>query len=195
MKYEKKVNLKSLICAIIPVISFIAVSTISTYAFYLAGVVGNEDNGDLALKSAQVFAVFNATDSLNVEKMLPGYNGQIEFSVVNTSTEEEAYGNYSLAWDIVTNEIDNESFVYTLEGTSDKDGAPVSEGDTNKLVTVPAARRIPSVSSVIGTGTINTGVAHKYVLKINFLESGTDQNNLQGKKFEGKIVAKGDTQV
>lgn len=195
MKDKKNIKFKYYIYAIIPILSFISVAFLSTYAFYLATVVGNEDNGDVVLKSAQVFAVFNASEKFEVEKMLPGYNGEIEFSIVNTSDTEEAYGNYTLAWDIITNEIDSENFVYTLEGTSEKDGQTVYDSDKNKLIKVTNMRRIPSVSSNIGTGMINTGVTHHYVLKVSFLESGTSQDDLQGKHFEGKIVAKGDPNI
>lgn len=195
MKDKKNIKFKYYIYAIIPILSFISVAFLSTYAFYLATVVGNEDNGDVVLKSAQVFAVFNASEKFEVEKMLPGYNGELEFSIVNTSDTEDAYGNYTLAWDIITNEINSENFVYTLEGTSEKDGQTIYESDKNKLIKVSNMRRIPSVSSNIGTGMINTGVTHHYVLKVSFLESGASQDDLQDKNFEGKIVAKGDPNI
>lgn len=195
MKDRKNINFKYYIYAIVPILSFISVAFLSTYAFYLATVVGNEDNGDVVLKSAQVFAVFNASESFEVEKMLPGYSGEIEFSIVNTSDSEETYGNYTLAWDIITNEINDENFVYTLEGSSEKDGATVYENEKNQIVKVTSMRRIPSASSNIGTGMINTGVTHHYVLKIMFLENGDNQDDLQGRHFEGKIVAKGDPNV
>lgn len=197
MKNEKKTKLKFryYVYAIIPVLSFMSVAFLASYSFYLATVVGNEDNGGVVLKSAKVFAVFNSEEVFDVEKMLPGFNDQVEFSIVNKSDTEDTYGNYTLAWDITTNEINDDNFVYTLEGTSVKDSETVPESEKNKVVNITSMRRVPTVSTNIGTGTINTGVTHRYVLKVSFLESGSEQNALQGKHFEGKIIAKGDPNV
>jgi hypothetical protein len=195
MENKKKSKFKFYIYAIIPLFSFVSVTFMATYAFYLATVVGNEDNGQVITKSAQVYAAFNATDTLNVEKILPGYSGTLEFSIVNTTKEENVYGNYTLAWEIVKNEIDNDSFTYTLTGTSYKGTEVLADSDSNKVVNIVTPRRIPTMSANIGEGIINTGVAHKYVLTVNFAESGTNQDQLQGKNFEGKIIAKGDPNI
>ncbi len=192
---KKNSKLKYYVYAIIPILSFMSVAFLTSYSFYLATVVGNEENGDVILKSSQVFAMFESTDTLDVKKMLPGYSGEIRFSITNTSPEEDLFGNYTLFWDITKNEIDSESFVYTLSGVSEKDGVSVNEDEKNKVVNVNSARRIPTVSGSIGSGMINTGVTHKYVLKIDFRESGNSQNDLQGKEFVGKIVAKGDPNI
>lgn len=192
MENKKKSKLKYYIYAIIPILSFMSVAFLTSYSFYLATIVGNEDNGDVILKSAQVFAMFESKDNLDVDDMLPGYTGEIKFSITNTSSEEDLYGNYSLFWDVVKNEIDDSNFVYTLKGSSMKDGVTVPLDDKNKLVEMSSNTRIPSASQRIGTGMINTGVVHSYVLTVKFLESGDNQNALQGKKFEAKIVAKGE---
>lgn len=197
MKNENnsRLKIKYYVYAIVPILSFISVAFLASYSFYLATVIGNEDNGDVVLKSAQVFAVFNSDEALNIEKMLPGYKSEVEFSIVNTSETDETYGNYTLAWEIAKNDINDDNFVYTLEGKSEKGGSSISESDTNKVVNVTNMRRVPSITTNIGTGTINTGVVHTYVLKISFLETGVNQDTLQGKSFEGKIVAKGDPNV
>lgn len=194
-KKNKKSNLKDIIIAVIPILSFIAVTVGTTYAAYMASVVGNEENGETTLKSARVYAVFNASDSLNMENILPGATGEVKFSIVNTSPEDDLYANYTLAWEIITNEINSENFVYSLEGVSTKGGEVIPASEKNALVTVNGTRRIPSFSNNIGTGTINTGVVHEYTLTIKLLESGISQDELQGKKFEGKVVAKGDPNV
>jgi len=190
MENEKKIKLKYYVYAIVPVLSFIAVAILTSYSFYLATVIGNEDNGEVVLKSADVTAMFNANQNLNVQDIMPGYTGEVEFSIYNSSTEDNLFGNYTLMWDIITNEVNSEDFVYTLEGTSEKDGNSVPESDTNKVVNISSPRRIPTVSANIGTGVINTGVTHKYVLKVTFKETGTSQNDLQGKKFQAKVTAK-----
>lgn len=189
---NNKSKIKFYIYAIIPLISFVSVSFMATYAFYLATVVGNEEYGEVITKSAHVYSVFSADESMEVEKMLPGYTNSVEFTIVNTTPEENVYGTYTLAWDISQNEIDDDNFTYTLIGSGHKDEEVLSETDRNKLVNVVTPRRIPTMSADIGDGVINTGVTHKYILTVNFKETGTNQDDLQGKSFKGKIIVKGD---
>ena len=194
-KEKNKIRIRDIVISVIPLLSFIAVSIGATYAMYLASVVGNEDNGEIALKSADIQVVFSATDALKMDEMLPGYSGQIEFTIMNSSEEDDVIGDYYLMWDIITNEIDDNSFVYTLTATSTKDGEEILEDDTNKVISIPNERRIPGVSTNIGKGTINTGVVHRYKLTVKFNETLENQDELQGKHFEGKIAAKGDPSV
>lgn len=190
---EKKSNFKTYIYAIIAVLSFIAVSVGTTFAFF---VMGNAPETDFGIKSAEVFAVFSSHgNEINDKDILPGYENELKFSIVNTSKEENSYGNYTLVWDVIKNEIDDESFGYTLEGTAIRNDNNVIESETNKLVQVPVMRKVPTASSSIGTGVINTGVIHSYTLKLMFLETGENQNNLSGKRFEGRLIAKGDPNI
>lgn len=191
---EKKRSFTTYLVAIIPIVSFALVAIGSTYAFYLATVVGNEDYGDLELKSADVVAFFDNTDTLNVEKILPGFKAELNFSIYNSSAEENLYAQYTLMWDIqeYENEIDSNSFVYTLVGKSTKNDEVIEESKTNKVINVSSNQRIPGISSIIGSGMINSGVRHSYTLQVSFLENGENQNDLQGKRFKGRIVAKGE---
>ena len=128
----------------------------------------------------------------NGEDILPGWSDTLNFSIVNTSTEDNLYANYTLAWEIEENYINDANFVYTLECTSVKDGKEINESEKNTLVKVSSPRKVPTVSTNIGTGMINTGVTHNCELKLMLTESGVSQDFLQGKSFKGKIVAKGD---
>lgn len=186
MENKKKSNLKYYIYAIVPIVSFIAVAVMTSYSFYLATVVGNEDYGEESLRSANVTAIFDANQSLNADSVLPGYTGNVEFSIYNNSRQEDAYGQYTLMWDIEKNEVDSDDFVYTLEGTS----TATSNSDKDQVVNVSTPTRIPTVSTNIGSGMINTNVTHNYVLKVIFKETGETQNNLQGKIFKAKITAR-----
>ncbi len=194
-KKNKNSRLKEIIIAVIPVLSFIAVTIGTTYAAYMASVVGNEKNGETVLKSARVYAMFNATDSIDSENILPGWSSTLNFTIVNTSPEDNLYANYTLAWEIGENTINDDNFVYTLECTSTKEGKEINESEKNTLIKVSNSRKVPTISTNIGTGMINTGVTHHCQLKVMLRESGTPQDSLQGKTFKGKIVAKGDPNV
>lgn len=194
-KKNKKFRLKDIIIAVIPVLSFISVTVGATYAAYMASVVGNEESEETVLKSARVYAMFNANESISGDNILPGWSSTMNFSIVNTSPEDNLYANYTLAWEIEENAINDDNFVYTLECSSTKNGEEVKESEKNILVKASSPRKVPTVSTNIGVGMINTGVTHNCQLKIMLRESGNSQDNLQGKTFKGKIVAKGDPNV
>lgn len=185
----KEKNIRAYIYSIIVVLSFILVAIGATMAALVyADVIGNESNGSVEVKTAYVTAVFNQTHSFDDKDIIPGWSNYIEFQIVNTSKMEDAIGRYKLVFDISSNDINDNNFVYKLTGISTKDGKVISESSTNQLVNTNEIR-VPSVSSVIGTGIINTGVTHSYRLDINFKESGENQNDLQGKTFIGMVTA------
>lgn len=191
---DKKNSFKIYVYAIISVLSFIAVCVGTSIAFF---TLGSGKDTEVKLKSADVFAVFEAENSIKNDNIVPGFEDELIFSIVNVSKEENVYGNYTLKWEILSNEIDDDAFGYTLEGTSYRNDQNIPDSDNNHVVQVPVMRRVPASNSntIIGTGIINTGVTHKYKLKLMFLETGENQDNLQNKKFDGKVMAVGDPNI
>ena len=189
---EKKENRKILLYAILTVTSFIAVSFGTAYAFYTATIIGNEENGEVQIKTANVFAVFNNDKDLIAENVLPGFSDTMEFSIVNVSPTENAYGNYTIVWEINENSINSKDFVYTLNGETYVNGEKVDNNIARNKVVNIGTTIVPAVSDILGTGTINTGVTHKYVLRITFRENGKNQNDLMGKKLDSYITVKGE---
>lgn len=190
-KYNKEVEVKTYIYAIIAVLSFILVAVGTTIAAYYF-VNESDDNKPIKVKTAYVTVAYEAIDHIEANDILPGWSDEAHFSIVNTSSEENAIGDYSLYWEIEKNELENDNFVYTLIGKSYKGTNELNESSDNKVVSVTNEIKVPSVSVSIGDGIINTGVRHEYVLKISLKESGTNQNELQTKSFKAKIVAKGE---
>lgn len=188
---NRESEVKTYIYAIIAVLSFILVAVGTTIAAYYY-VNESDDNKPIKVKTAYVSAMFEATDNISSDKILPGWSDELKFSITNVSSEENAIGDYSLYWEIEKNELENDNFVYALVGRSYKNNIEIAEGSDNKLVSVVNEIKVPSVSVAIGDGIINTGVRHEYVLKISLKESGTNQNDLQAKTFKAKIVAKGE---
>ncbi len=189
----KEKDIKTYICAIIVVISFILVAVGASLAVIYYKVNGNESNGVVDVKSAYAMAVFHDVQGFDDKKVIPGWSNEMKFEIVNTSTEEDAVGRYSLYWEIEKNEINADEFVYSLSGSSTKDGKVLEDNTvTNKLVSVSGQKRVPTETFKIGSGVINTGVTHSYVLKVSFLETGKNQDELQGKVFSSKIIAKGE---
>ena len=174
-KVKENSNTKAVLLAVTCIILFGLVSIGTAYSFISAHIIGNETNGDITVKTANVYAMFEGND-LIAKDILPGYSDKMTFTITNTSETADAYGNYSLIWNINKNEINNNNFVYKLEGKTFKNGEEITESiPHNKLVEI-SETRIPEMSSVLGTGTINTGITHKYTLTIMFKETGVRQN-------------------
>lgn len=188
----KEKDIKTYIYAIIVVLSFILVAIGASLAIVYYKVNGNDDNGEVNVKTPYVSAMFKDTNNINDKDILPGWSNDMTFEIVNISKDENAVGRYSLYWDVLTNEINDSNFVYTLVGDSYLNGNLIKESDTNKLVSVGSEMIVPNTNTLIGHGTINTGVTHKYTLNIKFKENGNNQDNLQGKTFKAKVVAKGE---
>lgn len=194
MKEKKNNNFKIYLYAIITILAFISVSVGATFAVHYF-VKGNDVTKPIRIKTAYVHAMFEATNSIDSSEILPGWSSELKFVITNVSEEENAIGNYTLMWDIDENELESDDFVYTLSCKSYLGETELTENDTNKTVVVDTPRRLPSASSSIGTGLINTGVRHEYVLKLMFNETGSNQDELKSKTFKAKVYAKGDPNV
>lgn len=194
MKEKKNNNFKTYLYAIIVVLAFISVSIGATFAVHYF-VKGNDKTNPIRIKTAYVTAMFEATNSVNSTNILPGWSNELKFVITNISPEENAIGNYTLFWEVEQNDIDSDDFVYTLSCKSFLGEAELEVSDTNKMVNITTPRRIPSASSSIGSGIINTGVRHECVLKLFFKESAKNQDEMQSKTFTAKVYAKGEPNV
>lgn len=192
MKKKEKENRKILLYAILTVASFIAVSFGTAYAFYTATIIGNRENGDVTIKTAQPKALFIANKNLEVIDVVPGFDDTMEFSIVSVNDSPNIYGNYTIIWEIKKNELNDKDFIYSLTGETYLNGEKVDNNISNNKVVNIGNTIVPTISDVLGTGIINTGVTHKYVLRLNFRENGKNQNELSGKRFESTITIKGE---
>lgn len=189
MNNKRKENTKSIIYALITIFSFIAVSVGATFAFYYATVKGNDNNGKVRVQSARVYAVFNGSDLEDLD-ILPGYSNSMEFSITNTTNIENIYAYYDLLM-TVEESFSDPSFTYSLLGETYRGNEKISNSiEHNEVINIDE-KTVPEISTVLGTGLINSGITHKYTLTLNFKETGKDQNDLQGRRFSAKISARG----
>ena len=114
----KEKDIKTYIYAIIVVLLFILVAIGASLAIVYYKVNGNDDNGEVNVKTPYVSAMFKDTNNINDIDILPGWSNDMTFEIVNISKDENAVGRYSLYWDVLTNEINDSNFVYTLVGES-----------------------------------------------------------------------------
>ena len=193
---EKKDNAKSILYSIITVLSFMLVSMGTAYAFYAASVIGNDDNGDIKIQTTRPTAVAVFENNIIDEMVVPGYSETLKFAITNTSEDPNSFGSYNIIW-LIDKKLDSEYFLYKLVGKTYIDGNEVSE-DYNKYnkVVNKTIGRVPTLSTTIGTGTINTGATHKYELTLYLKESGTNQTEeLSGREFRSKVSIKNEGNI
>lgn len=189
----KEKNIKTYIYSIIVVLSFVLVAVGTSLAIVYYKVNGNDNNGNIDVKTSYVNAMFENGNDINDENILPGWSNRLEFSITNISEELNAVGRYTLIMNIEKNELDSNNFVYNIVGTSTLDGVELEEAQyTNIVVNRLSFEPVPTISTTLGNGVINTGVKHNYVLTFKFNENGENQDEFQGKTFKANVVAKGE---
>lgn len=187
----KEKNIKTYIYSIIVVLSFVLVAVGTSLAIVYYKVNGNDNNGNIDVKTSYVNAMFENGNDINDENILPGWSNRLEFSITNISEELNAVGRYTLIMNVEKNELDSNNFVYNIVGTSTLDGVELEEAQyTNIVVNRPSFEPVPTISTTLGNGVINTGVKHNYVLTFKFNENGENQDEFQGKTFKANVVAK-----
>lgn len=185
---------KTYIYAIIVISMFILVAVgTSIAAYYL--VVGNDNTAPIKVKTAYAVATYNAKNDINVTNIMPGWSDEIKFVITNISKEDNTVGNYNLFLEVEKNEINSNSFVYSISGKSYENKVEIGEDANNILINSNGDKIVPTASVSLGKGSINTNVSHEYTIKFRFKENGNVQNDLQGKTFKAKIYAKGEPDV
>ena len=191
MEEEKIKNKKIYVLITLSIFTFIIITIGATFSFYTITIRGNEESGEVKLETANLILAYNSKKNIEKENALPGWEEELVFEIKNVTNAENVAGSYSINWEIEKNEIKNDDLVYTIECIATRDGKNVSESKYNKVVNITDELNMPTVSSKIGDGIINSGDVQTCTVKVKFKETGTNQNDNQGKSFSGKIVVLG----
>ena len=170
MKRKIVVNKKIVIPALL-ILMLVVIGGV-TYAYFTAGVEGNNEAKNAVAETGTMNLVYDGTSAVSLEGALPGAYHEINFSVENTGTLPVAYQIDII--DVINSFVDKNDLVYTL--TSTNKGASVDE------TTLPDTN-----TSLAPYAVIKTGVKQEYTLTIHFKETGDNQNDNQGKVFSGLI--------
>ncbi len=141
-----------------------------SFAYFTANVKGNEDAKENIVKAGKMEITYIDGSSISLDKMQPGESTTKKFKVQNTGNFP---AKYNIKLDEVTNTLqDKTDLRYTLKknGTEEKSGV------------------VPSGNAYILTDiSIDADVTDEYELKIEFVDTHTNQNDNQGKTYTGKI--------
>ena len=149
-----------------------------SYAYFSASISGNENAKNVVVEAGTLSLVYTDGPEIKAQNIKPGWSTTKEVSVKNTGTLDI---NYNIIWQSLTNEITNNEMVIsatcqrlnsagTVEGTCE----PISQAAISDMT---IAKKI----------NIEAGITHKYTFTILFKETNSDQNNNQGKGFNGVL--------
>ena len=149
-----------------------------SYAYFSASISGNENAKNVVVEAGTLSLVYTDGPEIKAQNIKPGWSTTKEVSVKNNGTLDT---NYNVIWQSLINEITNNEMVIsatcqrlnsagTVEGTCE----PISQAAISDMT---IAKKI----------NIEAGITHKYTFTILFKETNSDQNNNQGKGFNGVL--------
>ena len=161
----------------------------ATFAYFTASVKETGANSSIIVKTAQIGTItYDNGTELKLDNAMPGAEQTKTFTIASDpqSTSDVAY---TVSWDAVDNKFVNQNeLVYSLTSSTSVPGT-----STGTRITDISNKKVPSTNETIGSGTLGAGETHSYTLTVHFSETGSEQNDNQGKSFTGKIkVSTGD---
>lgn len=150
-----------------------------TYAFFSAGIDGNEDATEQLVTTGTLSIVYTDSPEINYSDIEPGWSVTKTLTVSNTGTLDASY---SLVWQNLTNEIVNNELVYSSTCTSQQ-GYVCNSGFLDTAVP-STGTNVP----VLTDRVIKPNDTHTLTLTFNFIEISSAQNYNQSKSFYGKFA-------
>ena len=159
------------------IILLLAIFAIS-YAWFNAVLSGNDSANTNVVTTGKLELSYNDTDEIYLENAVPGDSFTKEINVKNTGNIDASY---NLVWQELTNEIINDELV--IEATCQRiNNSGKVEGTCESILQTPVKH-----NSIKRNILIESGVTHKYIIKISFIDIGSNQNYNKKKVFNGKL--------
>ncbi len=149
-----------------------------SYAYFSASISGNENAKNVVVEAGTLKLTYTDGPAINAQYIKPGWSTTKEVSVKNNGTLNT---NYNVIWQTLTNTITNNELV--LSATCQRlNASGTVEGTCESISQVPV-----SDMTIAKKINIESGFTHKYTFTILFKETNADQNNNQGKEFNGVL--------
>ena len=163
----------------------------ATFAYFTASVNGNDSAKSVIVKTAQIGTITFADGAeIDLKDALPGASKEKTFTITS-NTDSTAGVKYGIKFVVEENTfVTKTDLVYSMHGTTSGatsgSGAIISDATENAI-------EVADGSIDLGSGTLMPGETHSYQFLVRFKETGTSQNDNQGKTFKGHLeVTTGD---
>lgn len=174
-------------------LTIIAIATLlvavigATFAYFSVIITGNDTATSTVIRTANIKITYTAGDSINLENVEPGVNGDMTFTVAN---DGDRALEYKVKWTNVTNTFpstidgvagNNDELTYTVNAVSGADS-----------IATLAATAAPTADGYINLNsgnpiTIAAGATHSYTIHMEFVETSSEQNYNQGRTFSAAV--------
>ena len=187
MKDSNKGN-KTIIALVVGLLLLVVVVGVS-YAYFSANVTGAESASTIKVTAGSMSITYAGGSNVTVSNIYPRTASWATKNFTVTGTNSTAGTmSYKLTLKVTNNTFSANALKYTLTGSK-------TNGDTGTVVNVSSQTGIATGSSNIemGTGTFQnaSGLVHTYALDIFFPDTGSPQNNDQGKAFAAYVLIEG----
>ena len=149
-----------------------------SYAWFSASISGNENAKNVVVEAGTLKLTYTDGPAINAQYIKPGWSTTKEVSVKNNGTLG-AY--YNVIWQSLTNTITNNELV--LSATCQRLNASGTVEGTCESISQASISDMTIAKKI----NIESGFTHKYTFTILFKETNADQNNNQGKEFNGVL--------
>lgn len=152
----------------------------ATFAWFSATVTGNDTASSVVVETATIGITYTNGDEVKLANAVPGAAVENKKFTVAAATGATVDQNYTINWVVTKNDFNPKTdLVYNLSGVATGGGNIVSQVTNDPL---PAEG-----TTEIGKGKLTPGASHEYTLGVKFIDTSSDQNSNQGKKFQAKI--------
>lgn len=166
---------KLLFCIII---SFIILASLGFSYAYFKNTLENNGVKNNVVETGTLKLIYTDSPEIILENAKPGESITKEISIQNVGTFDVYY---KIIWQELINEIINDEML--IEGTCTRINSDGNEEGTCGEI----SSRVIDGDAIKDEIYIETGVTHKYTLKITFEDTGLEQDYNQGKKFSGVL--------
>lgn len=176
---------QSIFLSVVGIATLLVAIVGATFAYFSITVTGNENASSIHVTTAQLGDVtFSGTGAeISVDNAYPGWNDSRQFTI-STAAGSNGTIQYQINFVVDNAQLptaDTRSeFIYSLSGSANTNG-------TGTVVASLSNQKVPSTTTTIATGTIVNQDTHTYTLSFLLKETGSAQNDLQGKTFTGHI--------
>ena len=187
-------NKKTIIVSVAAIIALILITAGATFAFFSAQITGIESASTLSLSGATLTINYSeGTGVISVSNIYPRGSASSPkeadawitktINLVGKNTSDKNMP-YTLGFHVDTNGFGS-YLTYTLTNTAVANGTAATG---NLSGTIGAANSNISFTGGKFTNTGNSTATHTYVFRIFFFDSGSAQNDAQGKSFTGHFT-------
>ena len=176
---------QSIFLSVVGIATLLVAIVGATFAYFSITAVGNENASSIHVTTAKLGDVVYSGNGgqINIENTYPGWHDQTSFTI---STASGTTGTIQYQINLV---VDNgqlptadtrSEFIYSLSGNATNNAA-------GTVIASLSNQKVPSTTTTLATGTIVNEDTHSYDLSFLLKETGSSQDDLQGKAFTGHI--------